>query len=182
MYNKKNWGFTLIESKYGKDDEVSINNGSCGCTGGGTGTAYMTNRNQSTTGNEFGIYDMNGGTYENVMGAMYMSGNTKILLGSSEFDEETINGSDMTKYIDKYAFGTIYNDYSRAILGDATGETRGWKGDYGAFVNEVEGSWFIRGGNSGEGSGGGLFRFAEYKGGQNQYHTFRLAITGHNFY
>ena len=63
------WGAVayLTHSQYGRNGiEVTINNNSSRITGGGTGEAYATNTNQSSTGNVSGIYDLSGCAYEYV--------------------------------------------------------------------------------------------------------------------
>ena len=69
MMKNDEWGAVayLSRSKYGKNDEVTINSNSSYYTGGGTGNAYATtNTAQSTTGNVWGVYDMSGGAWEYV--------------------------------------------------------------------------------------------------------------------
>ena len=62
------WGAAayLSRSKYGKNDEVTINSNSLYYTGGGSGNAYVNNVAQGTTGNVYGVYDMSGGAWEYV--------------------------------------------------------------------------------------------------------------------
>lgn len=71
MMKNIEWGAVayLTESKYGRNGtEVTINT-SKWITGGGTNDTYKTtNAVQSTTGNIYGIYDMNGGSIEYVAG------------------------------------------------------------------------------------------------------------------
>ncbi|MDD4718310.1 MAG: type II secretion system protein [Bacilli bacterium] len=136
----------------------------------------------STTGNIYGIYDMSGGAYEYVMGGMYSDETkTKLLQGSAEFTktELTLTSEDFigSKYIDKYTYGTSYVDYSRRKLGDATGETRGWYGDFPDFV--YSGSpWFARGGSCNDGTNAGAFNFISYNGDLGSVFGFRLAVSG----
>ena len=72
---------------------------------------------------------MSGGAYEYVMGGMYTSDKTKIIIEDSEFsDEELTIGDDAFlghKYINIYNY---WEDdyYGSRKLGDATGETQGW--------------------------------------------------------
>ena len=70
------WGAVayLKQSKFGQGaTEVTINTKVY--TGGGTGDAYKSNVSQSTTGNVYGVYDMNGGYWDNAMGIMLNSSN-----------------------------------------------------------------------------------------------------------
>lgn len=103
----------------------------------------------STTGNEYGIYDMSGGSLERVMGAMYNDGAATIQVANSGFTQVAIDDPTMVKYIDKYTYGATENDddaFDRKILGDATSETRNWNADDSYMVYPSY-SWFTRGGS-----------------------------------
>ncbi len=97
----------------------------------------------STTGNIYGVYDMNGGAYEYVMGVMedakdsgipasgrnnlYNSGFTgKLTYPNDGSDPSITNISGVSfpesKYYDLYKYGTNSWEYSRGHLGDATSE------------------------------------------------------------
>ncbi len=99
----------------------------------------------STTGNIYGIYDMNGGTWEYVMAVMedskgsgvpasgrsnvWNSGFTGKVTCPTCYEVEntsikSVTGLDFpeSKYYDLYAYGTSNKDYSRGHLGDATVE------------------------------------------------------------
>ena len=63
MIKNSEWGAVayLTHSKYGRNgNEITINDNKNHLRGGGSGTAYLMNINQSTTGNPYGIYDMSG--------------------------------------------------------------------------------------------------------------------------
>jgi hypothetical protein len=99
------WGAVtyLAHSKYGKNGtEVAINSSSSYYTGGGTGLAYNTNVNQSTTGTVYGVYDLSGGAWE-YTAAFLNNGNS--YLGSygtnKYFTSDTLN-PEYTKYYDIY--------------------------------------------------------------------------------
>ncbi|NLL44698.1 MAG: type II secretion system protein [Mollicutes bacterium] len=179
MMKNMEWGAVayLSHSKYGKNNEIEINSNKNYYTGGGSSNAYITNIGQSTTGNVYGVYDMSGGAYEYVMGGMYNSDGTTIRLGSSGFVQATIDGTEMEKYIDKYAYGTSSSDYTRRKLGDATGETRGWYSDFASFVRS-SGPWFRRGGNYSSGTTAGAFTFSIGSGTSLSDDGFRLAVPG----
>jgi len=179
MMKNMEWGAVayLSHSKYGKNNEIEINSNKNYYTGGGSSNAYITNIGQSTTGNVYGVYDMSGGAYEYVMGGMYNSDGTTIMLGSSGFVQATIDGTEMEKYIDKYAYGTSSSDYTRRKLGDATDETRGWYSDYAHFVNSSF-PWFFRGGDCDSGADAGAFYFFSYSGNSSSFIGFRLAVPG----
>lgn len=189
------WGAVayLAQSIYGKNAEVWINpanNFTTGCAGatvssdpttGCINTYSTTNGVQaSTTGNIYGVYDMSGGAIEYTMSAMYNSGNTTIQVGSSGFLQATIDSAGMSKYIDKYVYGTTTNDqtaFNRRILGDATGETRSWYSDYPEMIINGN-SWPTRGGHYSGVTDAGLFYFYLTNGQAVASQTFRTIILG----
>ncbi len=179
----------LSHSKYGIGEEVYKNNSSSYYTGRSSGTTeseastygsytydgkivgsdgnigeYAGDRSlgtkASTTGTIYGVYDMNGGAYERVMGNMVnSSGNFNASSsGFSEAPEE--------KYYDKYTYNSSSTTHSRGKLGDATKETLstygningGWYSDYANFVRSA-GPWFLRGGGYGNVALSGVFYF-----------------------
>lgn len=115
------WGAIayLTNSNYGRCtnnfcSELLINNTTT--TGGGD---YITNVNQSTTGNVYGVYDMSGGLTESTAGVSYESNNSSIYYSNSGLS------SYEKKYLNLYAYGTTNNDsnaYNRGLLGEATAE------------------------------------------------------------
>ena len=128
----------------------------------------------STTGNVYGVYDMAGGTEEYVMGVLKTQDGTGLIYSSSGFTESTLPlGS---KYVDAYTYGTSDADYTRRILGDATGETNEWYSDYAYFPNSSY-SYFRRGGNSNYGSShAGVFYFRDHNGNPNALFSFRSTL------
>ena len=139
----------------------------CGAASGSSSSttcnAYNTTDGMlaSTTGNITGIYDMSAlyvGTY--LMGVMqdntgtntpmsgysslYNSGFTGKIYASGNFTQYSGVSFPNSKYYDLYAYGTSYTDYTRRILGDATGEVASWYDDFSLFVNSG-GPWFVRG-------------------------------------
>ena len=62
------------------------------------------------------------------------------------------------KYYNLYEYVSASSDYTKRILGDATGETNGWYGDAKTFVYSSSG-WFKRGGYYGHGASAGSFNF-----------------------
>ncbi|MDD2435575.1 MAG: prepilin-type N-terminal cleavage/methylation domain-containing protein [Bacilli bacterium] len=192
MMKNIEWGAVvyLTHSIYGKNAEVWINpsdDSITGCAGNnatvpgvlGCPYSYTTSNGHeaSTTGNIYGIYDMSGGEYERVMGGMYNIDNTTIMVETSGFDQTIIDSLEMVKYIDKYSYGITYKDqtaYNRRKLGDATGETRGWYGDYPYFIRSST-PWFYRGGQSNFESGAGVFHFGDVYG-NSSFLSFRLVV------
>ena len=158
-----------------------------------TSTGYLA----STTGNITGIYDMSGGADEYVMGVMkdengnLMSGNSSSFnsgFNGTLYDgSNIINGIDFpeNKYYDVYSYGN-YNNYSRIILGDATGEMgpfykknqsiSSWYNDFSYFVY-FKYPWFYRGGNYSNGTGAGVFNFHHHSGGALASSSFRLVLS-----
>ena len=131
-------------------NEVTINSNTNYVTGyTGPSTAYPNSTASSTTGNNTGIFDMSGGSWEYVIG--YMSDNVK----SSGLLEETDLTVENSKYFDKYENKTDM-EWSKRILGDATGELEpfgmersdrisSWYKDWAWFPNSYN-PWFGRGG------------------------------------
>lgn len=112
-------------------------------------------------------------------GGMRNSDNETVLKYYSGFDQEVIDSIEMSKYVDKYIYGTTYKDeaaYSRRILGDATGETKSWYGGHSSFVR-VEGPWFIRGGYHVESTSSSQFSFGTDAGQAQATHTFRIVVS-----
>ncbi len=189
------WGAVayLTQSVYGKNAEIWMNPSGdfiTGCAGtnvyvseaSGCPYSYTTSNGQqaSTTGNVYGIYDMSGGSWELVMGAMYNSGNTTIKLASSGFAQATIDSAAMAKYVDKYTYSTAYTgqaSYARRHLGDAIGETIGWYDDFNAFVYSSY-SWLGRGGGPSISNWCGAFHFDNTPGVADDYTSSRLTMIG----
>ncbi len=98
------WGAVayLSSSIYGKNSEVSLNTNSSFITGGGTGSLYITNVSQSTTGNVYGIYDISGGAWEHT--AAYINNENTYLgtNGTSTYFTNNILKPEYTKYYDIY--------------------------------------------------------------------------------
>lgn len=179
MIKNIEWGAValLSHSRYGTNTEVCINNNSNFLTGRSTGSTngsytyndfYVDTSGNitinkeagmgvcaSSSGNVSGVYDMSGGAWEYVMGVMKNS------LGTINYSSSGFNANNMveSKYYDLYEYSDSVNDYTRRILGDATGETKGWYSDYSSFIYSNN-SWFLRGGYWCNGSGAGPFAFS----------------------
>jgi hypothetical protein len=192
MMKNMEWGATayLSSSIYGRYTdsstcissgcEVVINNNSgytTGCSSSGCG--WSTNGvSASTTGNQYGIYDMNGGAWEYVMGNMVDSS------GNYYPSSSGLSKPD-TKYYDSYAYSaSTYTDHARGQLGDATKETLktfgsdvgGWYSDYAALPNGAY-SWFVRGGYYSSGANAGAFYFSRNTGGAYVNNGFRSVLS-----
>ncbi len=143
----------------------------------------------STTGNNTGIFDMSGGAWEYMASVMESTlGNKTPMYMNSGFTAS--NFPEEQKYFDIYIYGEETN-YSRRILGDATGEmgsfgnihygTRdnyisSWYGNYSRFVN-ASNPWFERGAEYINGSLSGIFAFNQFYGGPSgSVRTFRVVL------
>ena len=207
MMKNIEWGAVayLKQSKYGLGTtDIGWNNyksrlTGCGSTAGSasstTCNAYNTTDGMlaSTTGNITGIYDMSAYVGTNVMGVMQdntgtntpMSGDssssnsgfTGKVYASGNFTEYSGVSFPNSKYYDLYSYGTSASDYTRRILGDATGEVHGWYGDFAYFVFS-DYSWFVRGysGDDGYPASAGVFSFLERSGSPFPRHAFRSVL------
>ncbi len=91
----------------------------------------------STTGTIYGIYDMNGGAWE------YVMGNYNDTIGGSGFSEPLTLDS---KYYNKYTSSTLDEACNGSVcLSHGLSETAGWYGDYQTMITETY-PWMMRGG------------------------------------
>ena len=144
----------------------------------------------STTGNITGVYDMNGGSTEHVMGNMVNS--SYLFYAYNAGNNWNGNSTLDSKYYNSYSYGVNYNGvlaYNRSILGDGTAEIIGlstssvgsWKpgsattGSYSYFTGDVNG-WLIRGGNY-KSEYSGPFDFYRIGGYSSDYYSFRSSIS-----
>ena len=174
--------FTLDPKNGGGSDNISA--------------IYITNKDQSTTNNATGVYDLSGGAREYV--ASYIIGNNSSLqtnAGTAEGDlygatEEEQNTS--TAYKTVYAIGNsderIKNyEANKGVKGDAIYETS--KGDVGLISWNVSTSafpyspfsLFERGGRYDSGSAAGTFCFSNYLGTSHLYYSFRPVLAFYYF-
>ena len=195
MMKNDEWGAVayLSKSRYGKEtEEVWINNsidyitGSAGSNavadeGVDTNTDYTSEQGMkaSTTGNIYGIYDMNGGAWEYV--AAYIDNST------TNYGLSLINGENKTKnvYIKATADNIIDNyNKNKNIYGDAIYETsnnvidpwnKGWYSDYTAFPENAF-PFFIRGGSRSYSSEAGIFCFNRHLGDSSNNFSFRPVL------
>ncbi len=140
--------------------------------------------NASTTGNQYGIYDMSGGAWEYVMGVQKdSSGNVQV--GSSGFSTSSLPGS---KYYDLYDYQAKDGvGYTRYHLGDATREVlkntssqgdNAWWSDYSYNIYSSD-PWMDRGGDYSAGSLAGVFNFSCSWAGGSAYASFRSVLTAY---
>ncbi len=182
MMKNTEWGALvyLTNSKYGRgNSEVWINNywnneTKTGCTGESASASSTTscanpygngknNVHGSTTDNISGIYDTSGGAWDMVMGNF---NNTQSNFGS------TAVSSILSRYKDIYT-GASAN--TNKILGDATGETQGWNGDYAVFAYSTA-PWFIRGGYYSNSTVAGIFFFSRGNADVSYNGSFRVVL------
>ena len=212
MLTNFEWGAVayLTNSKYGRCTngsctEVTINNCSSYITGIGadtvsdseSSTTCTTAANKyngtygklaSTTGNITGVYDMSGGSWDNVMGNMSsISGNYTFYPVSSRFASSWYT-TDTAKYLTTYAYEEYELDtqksYNRGRLGDATaevalstgtGRSGGWYSDSASFPS-YNYAWFNRGGYYPSSSKAGVFHFSLNSGNDGTYYSSRAAL------
>ena len=136
---------------------------------------------------------MSGGSEEHVMGVM-KDANGNLMSGydstsNSGFNGTLYDGSSITngidfpdsKYYDVYNYNKSHTNYSRRILGDATGEmgpfdyVSSWYNDNASFVYPLS-PWFDRGGHYFNRSGAGAFFFDYYYGHAYRTISFRLVL------
>ena len=164
MMKNSEWGAVvyLADSRYGRNGtEVTRNTDSTYYTGGISGATALTNPLQSTTGNEYGIYDTVGGADEYVAG--YIADSSRSYGNSfASTDNTTNNKTDNTKYATVYKMSTSnsyidnYKENINKIFGDGTIETstsgtgsHSWHSASSYFVGIVSSSsypFFARGG------------------------------------
>ena len=138
--------------------------------------------NASTTGNQYGIYDMSGGAWEYVMGVQKdSSGNVQV--ASSGFSTSSLPDS---KYYDLYDYQAEDGvGYTRYHLGDATREVlkntssqgnNAWWSDFSYNISSSN-PWVARGGRNNDASGAGMFYFHNAYGGTNLNGSFRSVLS-----
>ncbi len=135
MMKNTEWGAVayLTQSLYGRCNtaedgtvtcnEVTVNNNKDYLTGySNTSTPYTDSNSvaSSTTGNYSGVYDMSSNLGPYVMGVMKDSKGENPIESSTDFKFASVVIDE--RYYDIYEYGTSQLDYSRRILGDATGE------------------------------------------------------------
>ena len=138
--------------------------------------------NASTTGNQYGIYDMSGGAWEYVMGVQKdSSGNVQV--GSSGFSTASLPDS---KYYDLYDYQAIDGvGYARYHLGDATREvlkntySQGQNAWWSDYSYNIYGStpWIDRGGSYAYDTRAGVFYFSRTWAGGDMTGSFHSVLT-----
>lgn len=198
LIKNSEWGMIayLSYSKYGTNSRsISVNTSEDYITGGHKveKSVYISNSNQSTTGNETGIYDFVGGAWEYT--AAYIDNGYAGLKEYGGETEEDIYGSRNSKYKTVYTHDTsdIASNYdsilsnknyvlSSKVRGDAIYEvsSSGYGNDAwntnSSFFPQSDIPFFIRGGDYHIGTGMGIFNFNGYNGSSNSGETYRVAL------
>ena len=163
LLKNSEWGAVvyLTYSQYGRDGtQVSINDSSEYITADGD---IELNKDQSSTGNVYGIYDLSGGANEYVSCYYNQSTSSNLINFGGQFASK--NGSS-TEYTTVYN-GT--NSESNSITGDAIKETEGWNNNATDFFTD-QSLFMSRGGNYHSGETVGIFYFyASYGNGYENY-------------
>ena len=173
MLKNSEWGAIayLTESKYGRNgEEVTQNTDTSYKTANGN---FMNNQNQSSTGNETGIYDLSGGVFEQV--AAYYSGSTSSnLINNGNSLVNDYANENTKKYVTAYIGTSVSSGYKP---GDATYETSRWHGDLASFVGSRY-PFFNRGGyySGNASSGAGVFYYTESNGDSSLSSSFRMCL------
>ena len=194
MSKNNEWGAVayLTQSIYGRCTdsttctEVGINNNyitgygePAGSNTSVTNGTYNTTlgTGASTTGTIYGIYDMSGGTWEYVMGAL-ADPNGKPRSGKDSSYNSGFTGmlQDGTTYTGvSFPDSKYYNLYTgSSYTGHALTETKNWYSDRYTFVNSSY-PWFLRGGSYYLRTNVGVFNFYYISG--SQYSTDGFGVS-----
>ncbi len=175
------WGLAayLSNSTYGKNAKLTVNTDSSFNTGGGAGTAYVSNIGQSTTGTIYGIYDMAGGNWEYVA-AYPNNGNSNLTtyasaLVSAPAQYKNIYTASPDSDASNYAnAATMYGDAIYETSASYMNETA-W---YGGYSYMIYGSSiaFVRGGVYAGATYSTQFSTNVYPGMASGMHGFRPVI------
>ena len=183
------WGMILYLtwSEYGQGTEITMNDNANFLTGGGN---YKNNINQTTTGNIYGIYDINGGAWEKT--ASYVDNEYVRNKNSSQYIWnkaliDTVNEGN-TRYADVYEVGISDGRQPNYLAnaeryGDAIYEvsslgygTTSWNTAMSNFPYNT-GAFFVKGSCINDAiASTGLFYSGSTIGGYGTSHSFRIAI------
>ena len=189
MAKNSEWGAMayLTESKYGRDGIAVTTSSTNIITGQGE---YISNINQSTTGNVYGVYDTVGGAYEYMAG--YIADNSQSYGNSfASIDDTKNNKTESTPYatvytkVDSDSYTENYTANINKVFGDGIIETStagsgitSWYSAYSTFVGKVSVNnypFFLRGGYYNE-TNAGLFYF-KFEEGKDYYGvSFRICL------
>lgn len=179
MIKNSEWGAVayLTQSRYGRNGvESSINSDSAYTTGGSSTltTIYSTNVNQSTTGNVYGVYDMNGGSREYTM--TYIGQNSSAPTSTVGYNSGTMSTQLDSRYYEGYTLDSLNTlNYLKGSAVYETSNVTGWNSDSATFVLNST-PWFTRGGAYNDTTSAGLFNYVGYPGGIEDSVTTRTII------
>ena len=140
----------------------------------------------STTGTVYGIYDMNGGAYDYVMGNIVNSSGNFYPSYADTWSTANTGNIPNDKYYDKYSYNTSsssVNSQMRGKLGDATKEVTttfgvssgGW-GGVSSGMPYSSYSWFSRGGSASVSSRWGVMYQNNNDGGSTNFYSSRPSL------
>ena len=196
MMKNSEWGAVayLSQSKYGKYGNINYTGANkkvfqnrdvyghkTGCSSGNQNIAcYKYDLNYlgtgaSTTGTIYGVYDMNGGSYENVMGVYRGNDAASTWGASTNSNYAGFSSAPLNKYYDEYTTYIVSTACNGEICyGHALSETAGWYNNLGLCVSSSI-PWFSRGGYSGSATDG-IFEFNQFEGANDSFHSFRVVL------
>ena len=196
MMKNSEWAIVsyLSQSKYGKlgntnftgsnkeiyqnKSDICITGCSYGRPHGNVGDPYGCNytydveingTGASTTGNIYGIYDMNGGAWD------YVMANYNDVIGESGF-----SSMPDLKYYNKYTSNTVSEACNGSVcLSHAMSEINWWYNDAFNMVDNTR-AWGLRGGSYGDRSSSGIFSLGTDTGLASSSGSFRIIIANYN--
>ena len=186
MIKNSEWGAVayLTHSVYGRNrNEITMNTSNSYYTGGGTGTAYIANSAQSTTGNTYGVYDMSGGAYEIVATYNNVENSNKYVTtnGWPGLTPETPSSRYATRYYNETGTHNGTTIYSVGKIGDATKETYLGTGNYSwynvyAYFAYASYPFFGRGSSCIGDTTAGIFYSGDTNGGIHNNDSLRVVL------
>ena len=202
LMKNSEWGAVayLSQSSYGKNSEVWINPNSNYITGqAGTSTsleattdtyAYSDTTygiNASTTGTIYGIYDMNGGSYEYVSayvdnGNEYLTTNGSELVNAESYMKDIYSSSSENTQSSNYnmtsvIYGDAIYEVSSGTAENGVGlDKQSWYGNCSSFPPVLGGSFLFRGGSSYNFAYAGMFSFNADDGNTKTTRSFRPVL------
>ncbi len=138
----------------------------------------------SSTKNIYGIYDLSGGLWEWTAGYIAPTSGAYITYGGKLKENNTNSNKYKSKYegIASTNMGNYNQTTNQSRKGEAIWETSSngdglssWRNDYAFFVYS-DAPFLVRGGDSSNGSGAGVFAFSRVDGSCNVYMGFRVVL------
>ncbi|HCC07509.1 MAG TPA: hypothetical protein DEP72_05055, partial [Clostridiales bacterium] len=187
MMKNSEWGAAAYLTEAIRDkDEIAINSDVSNYTGGSStiATIYGTNKEQSTTGNAYGIYDMSGGAHEYV--ASYMGGGTltyggTLVAANTKYKDvlaDAISTDKQTNYLatEGQTDGWALHEVMTSGVGTVVSPFLGY-GDAQSFVDTTV-PVFVRGGAYDGSTNAGIFNGMSSTSGSNAAISFRPVLLG----